>query len=207
MTDRRSPSDPAFWEEAWRAGEDDWDLGAPPPPLARALAAEPVRSDAVVLGCGRGHEARALVRAGWPRVVGLDFAPFALAEARAVEAADAPWEARSRVEWRLQDLFTLAATDPAGFDLAVETACLIAIDPARRAEWASAIARALRPRGVLLALVSLKPREGGPPFEVRRGDLEGVLSGAGFAIDRAEVPEDSVPSRRGRELLVRARLK
>ena len=204
MASGERASDPAFWQEQWRTGQD-WDTGEATPPMARAIAALPVGRDAIVVGCGRGHEARALVRRGWPRVVGLDFAPAALEEARAAEALDAPWEGRPAIEWRLQDVFTLGDTDPAAFDLAVEHACCIAIDPARRGAWAAAIARALRPGGRLLALVSLKPRTGGPPFEVRRGDLERVLVEAGFALERVEVPPDSIPSRRGRELLVVAR--
>lgn len=201
MADDRRTSDPLFWEEQWRTGQD-WDTGEATPPMQRAIDALPVLRDAVVVGCGRGHEARALVRRGWPRVVGVDFAPAALAEARAVEALDAPWEARPRIEWRLQDVFTLGDTDPAAFDLAVEHSCLIAIDPARRGEWAASIARALRPGGRLLALVSLKPRAGGPPFEVRRDELERALADAGLSIERAELPPDSIPSRRRRELLV-----
>ena len=197
-------SDPDFWEEQWRTGQD-WDTGEATPPMARAIAGLPVLGAAVVVGCGRGHEARALVRRGWPRVVGVDFAPAALAAAREAEALDAPWEGRPRIEWRRQDVFTLGDTDPGAFDLAVEHACLIAVDPARRGEWARALARALRPGGRLLALVSLKPRLGGPPFEVRREELRETLRGAGFALEREEVPEDGIPSRRGQELLVVAR--
>ncbi len=197
-------NDPAFWEEQWRT-DQGWDVGEATPPMARAIAELPVLRDAVVVGCGRGHEARALARRGWPRVVGVDFAPAAIAEARAAEELDAPWEARPRVEWRLQDVFTLGDTDPAAFDLAVEHACCIAIDPARRGDWAQALAGALRPGGRLLALVSVKPRTGGPPFEVRRGDLERTIADAGFSLERVEVPEDSIESRRGQELLLIAR--
>jgi SAM-dependent methyltransferase len=197
-------SDPAYWEEQWRTGQD-WDTGEATPPMARAIAGLPVLAAAVVVGCGRGHEARALVRRGWARVVGVDFAPAALAAAREAEALDAPWEGRPRVEWRLQDVFTLGDTDPGTFDLAVEHACLIAVDPTRRGEWARSLARALRPGGRLLALVSLKARAGGPPFEVRREELLETLGGAGFALEREEVPEDGIPGRRGHELLVVAR--
>jgi SAM-dependent methyltransferase len=200
----RDPSDPAFWEEQWRGGQD-WDTGEATPPMQRAIDALPVGRAAVVLGCGRGHEARALVRRGWPRVVGVDFAEAALAEAREAEANDAPWEPRPRIEWRRQDVFTLGDTDPGAFDLAVEHACCIAIDPSRRPEWARTIAATLRPGGHLLALLSLRPRTGGPPFEISRPELEGLLERAGLELETSEVPEDSIPSRRGVEWLVLAR--
>lgn len=199
-----SVSDPAFWQAEWQAGHD-WDTGEATPPLARALASIPVGRDAVVVGCGRGHEARALVKLGWPRVVGVDFAPAALEAAREAEASDAPWEAGPRVEWRLQDVFSLGESDPEAFDLAVEHTCCVAIDPARRAEWARVIAAALRPGGRLVALLSMKPRTGGPPFELRRDEAEALLVGAGFVVEAQEVPPDSIPSRRGQEWLVVAR--
>ncbi|MFO0581157.1 MAG: methyltransferase domain-containing protein [Anaeromyxobacter sp.] len=204
MTAPRDPSDPAFWEAEW-AADPGWDLGATPPPLLRALSELPVGTDAIVLGCGRGHEARALVRRGWPRVVGIDFAEAALREAREAEALDAPWEPRPRVEWRRQDVFTLPDTDAAAFDLAVEHACAIAISPARRPAWARAAAAVLRPGGRLLALLSLKPRTGGPPYELRRPEVEALLADAGLLLERSEMPGDSVPSRRGLEWLVVAR--
>lgn len=201
---RSRVSDPSFWQTEWQTGQD-WDAGEATPPMARAIAALPVLHDAVVLGCGRGHEARALVKRGWPRVVGVDFAPAALDAAREAEASDAPWEDRPRIDWRLQDVFTLGDTDPGAFDLAVEHTCCVAIDPARRAEWAAAVARTLRPRGRLVALLSLKPRSGGPPFELRRAETERLLAGAGFELESSEIPADSIPTRRGQEWLVVAR--
>jgi SAM-dependent methyltransferase len=200
----RDPSDPAFWEAEW-ADDPGFDLGATSPPLLRVLGALPIGRDAVVLGCGRGHEARALARLGWPRVVGVDFAEAALREAREAEALDAPWEVRPPVEWRRQDLFTLGQSDGAGFDLAVEHACCIAIAPERRPEWARTVAAVLRPGGRLVALLSTKPRTGGPPFELRRPEVEALLAAGGLTIERSEVPEDSVASRRGLEWLVVAR--
>jgi SAM-dependent methyltransferase len=137
-------------------------------------------------------------------VVGVDFAAAALAAAREAEALD-PRSAGRPVEWRRQDVFTLGTTDPGAFDLVVEHSCCIAIDPARRPEWARVVAATLRPGGRLLALLSLKPRVGGPPFELRRDDLEATLAAAGLVIERSEVPGDSIPSRRGQEWLVLAR--
>jgi SAM-dependent methyltransferase len=201
---RANVSDPAFWEGQWQ-DDQAWDVGEATPPLRRIIEALPVERDAVVLGCGRGHEARALVRRGWPHVVGVDFAETALAEAREVESLDAPWEARPPIEWRLQDVFTLGATDPTAFDLAVEHACCIAIDPTRREEWARVVAATLRPGGRLLALLSLRPRTGGPPFQIEKPEMEGILARSGFTIEVSEVPSDSIPARRDVEWLVLAR--
>jgi hypothetical protein len=51
----------------------------------------------------------------------------------------------------------------------------------------------------------LKPRTGGPPFELRRTEAERLLAEAGFALERSEIPGDSIPTRRGQEWLLVAR--
>jgi SAM-dependent methyltransferase len=190
----------AFWETAYREGRDRWELGAAAPPLVRAVATLPVGERAIVLGCGRGHEAHVLAQAGWREVVAVDFAPSALAEAQRLAASD---PVASRIEWRLQDVFTLGATDAGRFDLVVEHTCFCAIDPARRADWLATVRDLLRPGGRLLALFFAHGRPGGPPFTTSREEIEKELRAAnGFAIERLEVPSDSVPARRGEELLV-----
>lgn len=193
--------DPAYWEEAYRRGDDGWELGAPAPPLVRAVGGLATGSHAVVLGCGRGHEARLVARAGWRRVTAVDFAPTALAEARRLSAGD---DAAGCIAWRDQDVFTLGRTDPGVFDLAVEHTCFCAIDPARRTEWVDAVCGALEPGGVFLALFYAHGRPGGPPFATSRAEVEGLVRGP-FDVQQIEVPPDSVERRRGEEILVVAR--
>src|SRR4051812_23767926 len=104
----------SYWEDVYRRGEDGWELGAPAPPLVRALGEIPAGRSAIVLGCGRGHEARLLARLGWPRVVAADFAPTAIAEARRLTTE--PADVRT-IEWLEKDIFALPATDAAAYDL------------------------------------------------------------------------------------------
>jgi len=194
--------DAEFWEEAYRTGQDGWELGEPSPPLVRALGALPPGEAAVVLGCGRGHEARAAASAGWTRVLAVDFAPSAIAGALRLSAGVAGAE---RIEWRRQDLFTLGATDPGRFDLCIEHTCFCAIDPDRRGEWAEVVRTALRPGGALVALFYAHGRPGGPPFTTDRAEVLRLLGGAGLRVDQIEIPADSVARRETEELLVVAR--
>lgn len=201
MDEEKPVSEPAFWEAAYHEGRDGWELGTPAPPLVRWLREVPVRERAIVVGSGRGHEARAAAEAGWPLVVGLDFAPTATAEAtRLTSPALAP-----HLEWRTQDLFTLGATDAGRFDLLLEHTSFCAIHPGRRAEWVRAVRDALAPGGLLLALFYTHGRPGGPPFGARREEVEALLRAGAFDLERAEVPADSVERRRGDEWLVLAR--
>src|ERR1700716_3317975 len=76
-------STPDFWEDVYARGGDGWELGRPAPPLVDILdTMPPPRGRVAVPGCGRGHDARLLATRGYD-VMGFDFAPAALAQARA----------------------------------------------------------------------------------------------------------------------------
>jgi SAM-dependent methyltransferase len=188
-----SPSEREFWEQRYAGGDDRWELGRAAPPLARWLADHPPRAGAraLVVGCGRGHEARLLARAG-ARVTAIDFAAAAIADARAVEPQLA-------IDYRVQDLFTLEGER---FELVVEHTCFCAIDPARRAEYARVIRSVLDDDGALVALFFTHRRPGGPPFGVSRDELHAIFSDR-FAFAHEETPRDSVAARAGEELLAR----
>ena len=70
------------WDEMYRKGEVFWDKGAPSPPMKQYLERNTMRGNALVPGCGRGHEV-ALAMAHGLEAMGLDIAPTGVAEARA----------------------------------------------------------------------------------------------------------------------------
>jgi len=174
-----------YWRERYRKGEAGWDLGGPCPVFAELLRSPraPPRGRTAFPGCGRGHDV-GLFRAHGYDAIGFDFA---------VEPEGVPFEAL--------DVFQLGARHPGGFDVVVEYTCYCAIDPARRAEYAESLRRALRPGGVLVALLfPVDGREGGPPFAVAEEEIRTVL-GRGLRLDHWETPAASVPARLGRERL------
>jgi len=194
--------DPKFWDAVYRDGSDEFELGLAAPPLARAARERPPGAgDALVLGCGRGHEARLLAEMGWEKVVAVDFSTVALDAARALTEGTG---LEKKIEWRQADLFKLGGADVELFDMAIEHCCFCAIDPSRRGEWAQLVRRLLRPHGHLLALFYHCGRAGGPPFDANRDEIERILAGR-FVIEHVEIPRDSVPKRQGKEFLVRAR--
>lgn len=202
MTDVKNVSEASYWESAYHEGRDGWELGRATPPLARAVSWLGAPSGvAIALGSGRGHEARMLAEAGWPRVVGLDFAPEAKRQAELLT----PTDLVDHLEWRTGDIFELGKSSPSEFALAVEHTSFCAIDPARRDEWMRSVFAALRPGGRLLALFYLHQKPDGPPFGAKRHDVEKSLKDAGFVIEREEVPADSIERRRNEEWLVLAR--
>jgi len=191
---------PDFWEELYARGGDGWELGRPAPPLAEVLATTPPpRGRVAVPGCGRGHDARLLAAQGY-EVTGFDFAPAALAAARALAERE-----RVAVSFDSRDVFALGRELPQTFDGVWEYTCFCAIDPARRAEYVRSLAGTLRAGGWLLAcFFPLRAQTPGPPFVVSPAEVRRLLAPM-FTIERAFAPLRSARGRQGREWMVLAR--
>lgn len=191
------------WDAAYRAGETPWDKGAPSPGLVAELADRPLTGAVLVPGCGRGNDLVALCDAGAARVVGLDLSPTAVEDARA-RLADHP-----QVEIVCADLFDLPDAFHGAFDAVFEHTCFCAIPRDRRDDYVRAVADALRPGGVLLALFYLTPRDDpdpalGPPFNTSRAEIEARF-GPRFETLDSGPPRAAFPERSGREELWRLR--
>ncbi len=185
------------WEEAYRRRETPWEKGKPHPALVDFLAsAGPIAGEILVPGCGTGHDVRALSTPE-NHVIGIDLARFAIEQANSFPRV-------GNEEYRLEDFFALPAKWNGHFDVIFEHTCFCAIDPARRAEYAAAVVRLLRPGGRFIAIFFLNPDldEGdeGPPFPASVAELE-KLFGDNFAIEHESIPAQTHPGREGRELL------
>jgi cyclopropane fatty-acyl-phospholipid synthase-like methyltransferase len=183
-----------FWEGLYRDKQDGWDLGRAAPPLERFVAAHRALVDGkrvLVVGCGRGHDARMLVRAGG-HVTAIDFAQDAVDEARRIAQAEGV-----ALDVQQADLFELRGQ----YDLVVEHTCFCAIDPTRRAEYVDTVARLVAPGGALLALFYAHNREGGPPFGTTDAELDQLFL-TKFSVEHRETPPDSLERRSGDERLL-----
>ncbi len=188
---------PAFWEDNYRAGRTGWDLGGPNP-VFRRLAEEKQFSPGkmIVLGAGRGHDARLFASYGF-KVTAVDFAPEAVRAMRELQNPRAP------ITVLQQDIFNLPDSLNGAFDYALEYTCFCAIDPARRAEYADVVTGLLRPGGTYIDLAfPLDVHEGGPPFTVSIPEILRLFGDRGFALLQRGLTPDSVQPRRGREELL-----
>jgi SAM-dependent methyltransferase len=191
---------PEFWEDLYARGGDAWELGRAASPLVDFLDATPLPCGRVAVpGCGRGHDARLLAARGH-EVVGFDFAPAALAAARALAARE-----DVTVTFESRDVFALGRELPQAFDGVWEYTCFCAIDPARRAEYVRSLGGTLRAGGWLLAcFFPLRALTAGPPFVVSPTEVRRLLAPT-FTIERAFTPLRSARGRQGREWMVLAR--
>ena len=191
-----TPSQAAFWDALYSDGaETGWELGRATPPLVDYFAAHsPTGLRVLVLGCGRGHEARLLAGLG-ATVTALDLAPAAIA------AAIAATPPELKIDYQLGDLFELSRS-PARHDLIAEHCCFCAIEPRRRDEYVDQVAAALVPGGALVGLFYAHGRPGGPPFTVDADELRARF-GRRFTTEALSPAARSVLGRQGQELLGR----
>ena len=182
------------WEALYRANDTFWDHGEASPGLVDYLAERPEAplGHALVPGCGRGHDARALARAGWV-VTGLDIAPSAVPLAKRLAK-----EERLEIDYRVGDF--LDDEPHQAFELVFEHTLFCAIPPERRRDYAAALRGWLKPGGCYLALNYMITEDNGePPFSTTKTELDQWFGGS-FELLRRWTPR-SYESRTGKELM------
>jgi hypothetical protein len=190
------------WNEFYKIGEVPWEKGAAAPPLLSWMARHSaLTGDVMVPGCGFGHDVRAIaVASPDARVVGLDVAPLAVAQAKKYPQV-------GNESYLCADLFRLPTALVGAFDWVFEHTCFCAISPGQRADYVHAVATALRGSGQVLGIFFLDPwdpgeapPEGGPPFGVSTKELDELFLPE-FRLLEQERPTTSYPGREGREIL------
>jgi len=187
LAPKLDPARPAVWDARFREGFTPWDAGGVPAALREFLTREPAGRRVLVPGCGSGYEVQAFAAAGHD-VVAIDFSPAAI-------------EAARRVLGELGHVLVQGDffAHPLGeFELVYERAFLCALPRPHWPRWAARVAEVLRPGGRLAGFFFWSDDERGPPFGLKRGELEGLLASAFDRIEDAAVA-DSMPVFAGRE--------
>src|SRR3954453_16171597 len=184
------------WDEHYRSGNVFWDKGAPAPALRRYLEDHSPRGRALVPGCGHGHEVARAMDCGLD-VIGLDIAPTAIAQARALYPGLAE-------RFVVADLFDPPAQFRNRFDVILEHTCLAGLSPTMRPDYRRGIDLTLNPGGLLIGIwfinPALDPGEDGPPFGISEAELTALFAD-GYEILDDYVPDVAFPGREGRERL------
>jgi hypothetical protein len=193
MSDVNSPHK---WETDYERGTDGWDLGGPAPTFTQlAASGRFAPANMIVLGAGRGHDARAFARHGFD-VTAVDFTAYAAHEMQRLAAPTAP------IKILQHDIFTLPSEFDGRFEYVLEHTCFCAIDPRRRSDYADLVARLLKPAGIYIDLAfPLSMHSDGPPFAVSVAELLELFHSRGFTLLAREKTIESTPKRRGLEEL------
>lgn len=188
---------PEFWQSIYQAGTTHWDLGGYTPVFCN-LAESGVYTPGkmIVLGAGRGYDARLFARHGFT-VTAVDFASEAVRDMQMMAEPDAPVAAIRA------DIFKLPSFFKGAFDYVLEYVTYCAIDPSRRADYADVVADLLAPGGRFIGLIfPIEERPGGPPFGVSADELIDDLIARGLTLLKRAFHEESIKPRQGREELV-----
>lgn len=194
MATSQEVSQPDYWDAIYREEPSPgWNLGKVAPPLAHWLAnTDQHEGRALVPGCGYGYDAIGLAKAGY-QTTGVDFSELAMTKAHE-NAASAGVE----VDFQQRDLFNTDGFENA-FDLVYEYTCFVAIHPSRREEYRDVMATVLKPGGKLIGCFYNHGRDGGPPFDTNRDDVQQLFESA-FDIRVLETSPHSIERRMGKEL-------
>lgn len=192
-----------FWADLYKslpAAAPPWDLGRVAPPIARIAGEGVVAPGARVLvpGCGLGHEAIHLARAGFT-VTAMDLTEDAIrlgAEAASRAGVRCAWEVG---DFLAPDPSTELRTGGRTWDAICEHALFCAVEPSEREGYVAAAAARLVPGGALFGLFYAHQREGGPPYATREDEVRRLFSPQ-FAIERLRRAPDSIDRRAGEEL-------
>jgi SAM-dependent methyltransferase len=150
----------------------------------------------IVLGAGRGYDARLFARNGFT-VTAVDFAPEAVRDMQQLAEPEAPIAALRA------DMFKLPPFMNGSFDYVLEYVTYCAIDPSSREDYVDLVANLLTPGGLFIGLIfPIGCHDGGPPFAVDADELIEGLIARGLTLVQREFPEDSIKPRKGREELV-----
>ncbi|MDL1893287.1 methyltransferase domain-containing protein [Sphingobacteriales bacterium CHB3] len=196
MNDATGVDEPHYWDALYRNNQDGWDMGTPTPvfvDLLKSRRFEPGKT--LVLGCGKGHDAVLFAQHGFP-VTAIDFSAEAIKHTRSL--AQKQGVSLALVQ---EDIFDYSLGISEEFDYVVEYVTYCAIDPSRRAEFASVVPSLMKPAGRFIGLFfPLDNRPGGPPFAVSMDEVN-RLFGKKLELVSVEVPERSVTPRKGKEML------
>lgn len=186
-----------FWQALYQNGQTPWDLAGPTPVFARLAQKDQLPpGQMIVLGAGRGYDARLFARYGHT-VTAVDFADEAIQAMHALSEPEAP------INIVQADFFWLPPDWNGRFDTVLDYTSFCAISPDRRSEYADLVTRLLRANGryVILAY-PIGKRPGGPPYVVQPDAIIELFTKRGFRLQHRESPTDSIPERRPHEELL-----
>jgi SAM-dependent methyltransferase len=168
-------STPTFsrFDDAYKTRTAPWVIDEPQPAIVELQRAGWIHSKVLDIGCGTGEHTILLTRLGYD-VLGIDFSPHAVEQARA-SAAEKGVDARFEVANAMN-----LGSDP-GYQTVVDSALFHIFDDADRARYVSSLHAAVRPGGLVHVLALSDAGRGFGP-QVSEADIRGAF-GEGWVLE------------------------
>jgi SAM-dependent methyltransferase len=168
-------STPTFsrFDDAYKTRTAPWVIDEPQAAIVELQRAGWIHSKVLDIGCGTGEHTILLTRLGYD-VLGIDFSPHAVEQARA-SAAEKGVDARFEVANAMN-----LGSDP-GYQTVVDSALFHIFDDADRARYVSSLHAAVRPGG-LVHVLSLSDAGRGFGPQVSEADIRGAF-GEGWVLE------------------------
>jgi methyl halide transferase len=183
------------WQRHYDANDLGWDLGQVAPPFVKLWQEKKLPLGKVLIpGCGRGHEVIFLAENGF-EVTGIDYSEGAVTYLK-----DALQKKNLQGQILHQDFFSLDDSHAGVYDWVLEQTFFCAISPKHRRDYVMNVARLLKPGGILAGLFYHTDKQGGPPYNTTREDIEKYFSD-NFEILELEKTSLSAEQRKNKEWL------
>jgi len=131
------------FDEAYRSRSAPWVIGEPQPAIIELEQAGQIHSKVLDIGCGTGEHTILLTRLGYD-VLGVDFSPHAIQQARANAK-------RKGVDARFEVADAMNLGEP-GYQTIVDSALFHIFDDADRTRYVSSLHAAVLPGGLVHVL-------------------------------------------------------
>ena len=143
-----------------------WDTGISPPELVAFMESHPA-GRALDVGCGTGTNVLALAQHGW-KVTGVDFARFAIQEARRKTQA-----AGVQAHLEVDDAAKLEKVS-GRFDLILDIGCFHNLSPARRKAYLDRMESLLAPGGSYLLYAFTREEDQGDGRGLSQAEIDSM---------------------------------
>lgn len=195
------PATAIDWNQRYHDHDTPWDHQAPSPALLETLDTHRIRGRILVPGCGAGHDAAAIARAGggYAQIVGLDVAPLAIDLARKLHP-------NFEIDFEVGDFLDPPEDFEHDFYWVVEHTLFCALPPSQRPAYLRALRRSLKANGLYLGIFFLTPEGSsepgyeGPPWPSKVPELDEFFD-PHFKLLEQFTPAHAFPGRGDRELV------
>ena len=177
---------PRKWEADYARKSDGWDLSGPTPIFKRLLLSQQlIPGRMIVLGAGRGHDAREFARETGFRSRPWTLPPRLCRRCIAWPALKHPWKFYNMIFLRCQKRSITPLI------MCLNTPAIAQLTQNAAAEYADLVTRLLKPNGIYIDLAfPLDGRKGGPPFAVTESEIMELFQKRGFKLVSREKPAE-----------------